>query len=58
VGLQSTFSSDILRYVLARKQKEIKKDGNLSFENSADYYKLWTLNAFVSPFKLKSSFNY
>ena len=49
---------DTAKCVLGKKQKSILQDPNSQWINANHFYKLWTFNAFTSPFKLWNKSNY
>jgi hypothetical protein len=44
--------------VIGQKQMQIQKQGKTEWKNGMDYYKLWSMNGFLGPFKMWGSLNY
>lgn len=55
---QYLVAMEVLKCVLARRQVEVERDKNSKWVNSADFYKLWGVNAYLGPQKLRTNINY
>jgi hypothetical protein len=49
---------EVLKCVLARREAEIERNSDSKWINAADYYKLWGVNAYLGPQKLRTNINY
>lgn len=47
---------DALKYVLARKQKELSNNPSSQWADVADYYKIWALNGHYSFQKYRAHY--
>lgn len=55
---QYLIAMEVLKCVLARRQGEVERDKDSRWVNSADYYRLWGVNAYLGPQKLRTNINY